>query len=78
MPIVTVIDVDDLVFALLERLSLDPDWVQHIDLWPKEAHVTLYSPNAEGKKHIDLETNEAVMETRVIELKRYEKPELVG
>jgi hypothetical protein len=77
MPTVTVVDVDDLVFPLLERLGFNPNWVQHLDLWPREARVTVYTPNAEGKKHVDLETGDVVTETHTIELKRYEKPSLV-
>jgi hypothetical protein len=56
------IEVHREVRQLLDRLDLDPRLVQHIDLWPREARITLFRLNEDGRKYVG-EDGDAAVET---------------
>lgn len=54
------IEVHHEVRQLLNRLDLDPNLVQHIDLWPREARIALFRLNEHGHPYVDEDGNAAV------------------
>jgi hypothetical protein len=50
------------VAALCELLGLDAENVRHLALYPRSVTAEVYRLNADGKKFIDDETNEAAFD----------------
>lgn len=54
------IDIHDEVAALCAKFGIDPSMVTRIELQPTRAALTVYLPDANGRKHVDQDGEPAV------------------